>query len=129
MFTPPVAKPEEKSAAQIGTSPLAVHWASPWRWQRRRRLALRPVPRDWASSLPERAGQPELEMGQGRGGGVRRPSPATAPRLPGPIQPKLKVGAVNDPQEREADRVADQVMRMPSPGETMRVKIHQLHGT
>lgn len=35
-----------------------------------------------------------------------------APRLP--IQAKLKVGAVNDPLEHEADRVADQVMRMPA---------------
>ena len=32
------------------------------------------------------------------------------------LQPKLTVGAVDDPLEREADRVADQVMRMPEPG-------------
>ena len=31
------------------------------------------------------------------------------------IQPKLKVGAVNDPAEAEADRVADRIMRMPAP--------------
>ena len=31
------------------------------------------------------------------------------------VQPKLKIGAVNDPAEVEADRVADQVMRMPAP--------------
>ena len=30
------------------------------------------------------------------------------------VHPKLKIGAVNDPAEVEADRVADQVMRMPS---------------
>ena len=36
-----------------------------------------------------------------------------APRLP--IQAKLKVGAVNDPLEHEADRVAEQVMRMSAP--------------
>ncbi len=30
-----------------------------------------------------------------------------------PLQTKLKVGAANDPMETEADRVADQVMRMP----------------
>ncbi len=36
--------------------------------------------------------------------------------LHGPqVQPKLKIGAVNDPAEAEADRVADQVMRMPEP--------------
>jgi hypothetical protein len=31
---------------------------------------------------------------------------------PAPIQAKLNIGAVNDPLEHEADRVADQVMRM-----------------
>jgi hypothetical protein len=30
-----------------------------------------------------------------------------------PTQPKLRVGAVDDPLEREADQVADTVMRMP----------------
>jgi peptidoglycan hydrolase-like protein with peptidoglycan-binding domain len=30
------------------------------------------------------------------------------------VQTKLKIGAVDDPAEREADRVADQVMRMPA---------------
>jgi hypothetical protein len=38
-----------------------------------------------------------------------------APGLPSPIQAKLKVGAVNDPLEHEADRVAQEVMRMPAP--------------
>jgi hypothetical protein len=37
-------------------------------------------------------------------------------RLPFPIQAKLTVGGVNDPLEAEADRVADRVMRMPTPG-------------
>jgi hypothetical protein len=31
------------------------------------------------------------------------------------IQPKLQIGAVNDPLELEADHVAEQVMRMPEP--------------
>ena len=47
------------------------------------------------------------------------PDPASRARasypLPGIIQRKLTVGAVNDPLEHEADRVADQVMRMPDP--------------
>jgi hypothetical protein len=45
--------------------------------------------------------------------GLQRPAAA----LPAPaiIQPKLQVGAVDDPLEYEADRVADQVMRMPDP--------------
>ena len=33
----------------------------------------------------------------------------------GVMQPKLAIGDVNDPLEHEADRVADQVMRMPAP--------------
>src|SRR5262245_52070275 len=40
-----------------------------------------------------------------------RPSPTVSL----PLQAKLKVGAVNDPLEQEADKVADQVLRMPSP--------------
>jgi hypothetical protein len=42
-------------------------------------------------------------------------SSLSAPRLPGIIQPKLPIGDVSDPLEHEADRVADQVMRMPDP--------------
>ena len=41
------------------------------------------------------------------------PSLFEAPRLP--IQAKLRVGAVDDPLEHEADRVADEVMRTPDP--------------
>jgi hypothetical protein len=48
-------------------------------------------------------------------GEFQSPSQFPAPLLPGAIQAKLKVGAVNDPLEREADRVAEQVMRMPAP--------------
>gem|GEM_PF-4075657 len=38
------------------------------------------------------------------------------PRCTGAIQAKLKVGRSGDEYEREADRIADQVMRMPGPG-------------
>jgi hypothetical protein len=47
--------------------------------------------------------------------GLQPAPPFSASRLPGFIQAKLKVGAVDDPLEHEADRVGDQVMRMPSP--------------
>jgi hypothetical protein len=33
----------------------------------------------------------------------------------GLLLPKLTVGQIDDPLEHEADRVADQVMRMPAP--------------
>jgi GH24 family phage-related lysozyme (muramidase) len=42
-------------------------------------------------------------------------SPLDTAPLPGAIQAKLVVGQVNDPLEREADRAADQVMRMSDP--------------
>ena len=55
------------------------------------------------------------------------PARTLSARTPGPapcgnqallrrLQAKLKVGSVDDPLEHEADRVADQVMRMPAPG-------------
>jgi hypothetical protein len=47
---------------------------------------------------------------------AQRSSPLTTTPLPGALQAKLVVGQVNDPLEYEADRVADQVMRMPDPG-------------
>jgi hypothetical protein len=46
---------------------------------------------------------------------ARARSHSAAPSAPAVIQPKLMVGAVDDPLEHEADRVADQVMRMPVP--------------
>ena len=39
-------------------------------------------------------------------------------RLASRVQPRLTVGAPNDPYEHEADRIADQVMRMPDPAAT-----------
>jgi hypothetical protein len=48
-------------------------------------------------------------------GEFQSPSQFPVPRLPGPIQTKLKVGTIDDPLEHEADRVVEQVMRMPSP--------------
>src|SRR5271166_279145 len=46
-------------------------------------------------------------------------APPPAPPLSGPpaliLQPKLAIGSVDDPLEHEADRVAEQVMRMPDP--------------
>lgn len=41
-----------------------------------------------------------------------RAHPALCAILRAPIRPKLKIGAVKDPLEHEADRIADQVMRM-----------------
>lgn len=43
---------------------------------------------------------------------VRARRPETSPP---PVRPKLVIGQVNDPLEREADRMAEQVMRLPAP--------------
>ena len=45
--------------------------------------------------------------------GLRRKPLSWQPPL---LQPKLVVGRPDDKYEQEADRVADQVMRMPEPG-------------
>jgi hypothetical protein len=47
-------------------------------------------------------------------GRYQPPLPLAAPRPLRAIQAKLKVGAVDDPLEREADCVADQVLRIPA---------------
>jgi hypothetical protein len=75
----------------------------------------------------ERATSP-LPMSQRPAAGVGSVAPAsvqTSARpsqvavLPSPVrsavQLKLAIGSVDDPLEHEADRVADQVMRMPDP--------------
>lgn len=52
---------------------------------------------------------------------LRLPGPGSCPfggachACPAPVQAKLKVNAPGDKYEQEADRVADQVMRMPEP--------------
>jgi len=46
-------------------------------------------------------------------------SPLGALRLPGVIQRKLVVGEFNDPLEHEADCIADRVMCMPDPGDSI----------
>ena len=50
--------------------------------------------------------------------GLVPPFRAPAPRLP--IQGKLKIGAVNDALEQEADRVAERVMRVSAPEPALR---------
>ena len=43
------------------------------------------------------------------------PCDGGCPRCATGIQPEFKIGQPNDKYEQEADRVADQVMRMPDP--------------
>lgn len=41
--------------------------------------------------------------------------PEALASLPSPLRPRLEIGAVDDPAEREADALADRVLRMPEP--------------
>ena len=72
-----------------------------------------------ARAMPEREREsPPAEMRSttwdlGRGAIFPHDLPPRA--LPHPLQAKLVVGPVDDPWEREADRVAERVMRMPPP--------------
>jgi hypothetical protein len=50
--------------------------------------------------------------GKHQGAAINRDAPPSAPLMPPIMEPKLIVGEVDDPLEHEADRVADQVMRM-----------------
>jgi hypothetical protein len=70
------------------------------------------------ASLPTRGATPGLSWDFSR-------VPLFPPEA-GIIQPKLVVGQVDDPLEHEADRVADQVMRMPDPEFSMAAALPQL---
>jgi hypothetical protein len=142
MFAPPVAKPKSKAAAPKGSTIAAQQPrkdAVGLAYLLQRSIGIQAMLHLLAQRGPgflkrrdpqqEMAGLRAQKAARGvswdfskipllppeRMGGFQPPSPFPAPRLSGPIQAKLKVGAVNDPLEHEADRVADQVMRMPAP--------------
>jgi hypothetical protein len=94
MFAPPVAKPKTTSAEP----------------QRSAVAAQRP-----GRTMPAQAQLLQRTIGNQALTRLLTQRADAASNAPGPIQAKLKVGAVDDPLEHEADRVADQVMRMPAP--------------
>ena len=79
----------------------------------------------WAQRMERTKAQPNLLEILTRNGSSTSETPATAPiqtkpttgqvdnTIPATIQAKLTVGQPNDQYEQEADRVAEQVMRMP----------------
>ncbi len=99
MFAPPIAKQKTKSA-EFSRAPVEP--------QRHRQPALSQV-----QLLQRRIGNQALLrlFAQHRN---ELSAPGNMARLPGILQAKLRIGAVNDPLEHEADRVADHVMRMPA---------------
>jgi hypothetical protein len=113
MFAPLVAKPRIKSAEPQRCA-VAAQWhgrtapAQDNEHHAARIAGPEPAP-SWDFSKVPVFSSYDAERLQG-------PPPFPAPHLPSPIHAKLKIGAVNDPLELEADRVADQVLRMPAPG-------------
>jgi hypothetical protein len=112
MFAPPVAKVQGKApASSIPQSAYSPPMFRPTRHHDCDPPGMRPGEpasrASWDFSViptfsPDRASQTEP------------PAPRRAPPLPAALQTKLAIGAVDDPLEHEADRVADQVMRMPA---------------
>lgn len=72
--------------------------------------------KDETKSIQAKAfpGQGLTHFSQGHGQRVTETAVQSAPRVP-VLQRKLTIGQPNDPYEQEADRVADQVMRMLEP--------------
>ena len=70
----------------------------------------------YASALTRAPRQAAAALARSPSARTPSPAPCGNQALLRRLQAKLKVGSVNDPLEHEADRVADQVMRMPAPG-------------
>lgn len=104
MFAPSVAKQKTKST-ELHRAPVAQ--------KRHGQPALSPV-----QLLQRRIGNQALTRLLAQDGNDLGALRNTA-RLPGVLQAKLKIGAINDPREHEADRTADQVMRMPAPASVL----------
>ncbi len=65
-------------------------------------------PIDYILSLQQTIGNQAVQR-------LIRNTPIPGTSIVGQIQSKLKIGQPNDVYEKEADRIADQVMRMPGP--------------
>ena len=103
MFAPPIKAPQSKTALQTGPPRLLSGQAE--------------TPTASKSADPQKhegGRRPSWDFSKIAVFGPDRPIQHQTPSPP--IQPKLIIGQVNDPLEYEADRVADQVMRMPEPG-------------
>jgi outer membrane protein OmpA-like peptidoglycan-associated protein len=76
-------------------------------------MAKASAPAERAPDAATQRAQPQRGPAIGNQAALRRLDRAA--RRPPILQPKLEVGAVDDPLEREAEAVADAVMRMPDP--------------
>ncbi len=113
MFAPKVAKAQTKTAASSTNSAhdrstLVGHLSGRSPLVLQRTIGNQAVLRLIAQRGSRQTGEKADDCARGT-------SPLSAPPMPNIMQPKLVVGEVNDPLESEADRVADQVMRMSDP--------------
>ena len=126
MFAPPIAKTKAKTTSTTVSTraPKTGHQipARPTGSVAEQVLALertignQATLRLLAQRSSRRSGTGPGDQYEQTGRTVRMPEPQLhiQPGAPS-IQPKLVVGEVNDPLEHEADRVADQLTRMPAP--------------
>jgi len=99
-----------KTASSSGTK--ASEAAYPYSKQR---AAVAPIPQPLASPRFSQDFSKILIRPSGPLTPEQAKSSPTSPLVLGAIQPKLAIGRDDDPLEYEADRIADQVMRMPAP--------------
>jgi Domain of unknown function (DUF4157) len=126
MFAPKVAKPQTAATVYSAHRPapqsstLLARRASNLTWDNpgdcRRNASLGDTPARDASRGPswDFAGIPLFPPDQAS----RDQSLSVRSAQPQVIQPKLEIGPVDDPLEREADAIADQLMRMPDPAQS-----------
>ena len=109
MFAPPIRAPKAKAASQaVPTRARAESLTDSISADHQRQEA-----------DPERIAGSEDVPSVPWDFGSQRSSPLTAFPPPGTLQPNLVVGQVDDPLEHEADRVADQVLRVREPGKAV----------
>lgn len=113
MFAPKITKPQTSAAAQ------PIRRPAPQPLGQFRPLEPRPVTAGATPGVSWDFGQIPL-FPPDRANRLQAPFSFEAPPLPIAIQPKLIVGQTNDPREYEADRVADQVIRMPDSAVSLR---------
>jgi Domain of unknown function (DUF4157) len=137
MFAPKVAKPQQKATTYSlanQRSPFPAHQFG----QSAGEHSLLPERPTGNEAVKLREADPEGVAARAEPGGAawnfclvplhtpgqpnrRLPFSSLAPfPMPAPLQPKLAVGRADDPLEREADAVAEQVMRMPTPAQLSR---------
>jgi Domain of unknown function (DUF4157) len=108
MFAPLIVKPEARTTVRPGNKSAHGHATADHDREIEREQTLERTPQPGPRF-------PNMESAVAWDFSKIPVSLAAAPHLPGPLQRGLNVGPIPEPLEYEADRVADQVMRMPDP--------------